>query len=739
MAFIQSQSDYITFLYGLIFVILGGVALIQKFIGYSRINWAWLGFFGLLHGVYEWIQIFEAAFPAIELIAWASRVVGLASLAALIEFARVNWRPPEGDAVESGDWWRSTFRHWPVVAFLLASYIGLGVTGSVGWLIMLSALAGGAWSALMLAMESRAAADRIQGRWLLLGAGSLGAFSLCLTVMAALKLLSQAALLPVGYQLSALGVAHTLFAVLTTLAVWGYIRRGSILDGSELAGAAESAVAQRRYTLWLSTSLVIVLAIGWYATEKLGQNAADSIRERSRGATGILASHLRDEMARTDLMAALLAKSPHVLSGLEKLDPETLVVAAAAMRQHTAVLENSVAFLMAPNGRVLASTDEAGPKNQSENFGFLPYFHDSSAYGLVGKDLAVEPDLEQRGYYVSHPVTGNQGRPVGVTVVKKVLAQTDKEFKNFRNWFLVSPAGVVFLSSRPELLLQPLWALSESKRQQLVRSGEFGPGPFTGAKLERAPVDRDSLGWEGEKALANIVEVRPDGWSAVIIETLHPVVVQRLYGILATLAVALFTLCFFVVVQRETAYKSKLALDQRRLEALNAELERQATTDNLTGLYNRLKFNALLMAEIDRANRYDAAFSLVMFDVDHFKRVNDAWGHQTGDTVLVTLARLAKDTMRSSDSLARWGGEEFIAILPMTKLDGALYFSERIKQALATFAFEPVPEITCSFGVTEYVLGDSPESIVARADRALYLAKENGRNRIEIEFPGSAV
>ncbi|HET6719860.1 MAG TPA: diguanylate cyclase, partial [Rhodocyclaceae bacterium] len=499
--------------------------------------------------------------------------------------------------------------------------------------------------------------------------------------------------------------------------------------------SVEAGVSNRRYSLWLASSLIVILAIGWYATEQLGKNAESSVRDRSAGATEILASHLRDEMARTDLMAALLAKSPHVQGGLERRDADSLTAAQTAMRQHTAVLESSIAFLMAPNGNVLVATDEAGAVHrQGENFGFLPYFQDSAAYGLVGKDLAVEPDLEQRGYYVSHPVNNALGQPLGIAVVKKVLAQTDKEFKRFRDWFLVSPQGIIFLSSRPDLLLQPLGPISENRRQQLVRSGELGPGPFTGARLDSIPTDRATVTWENQPALASLVPVRSDGWTAVIIENLHPVSVQRLYGILATAAVALFTLCFFVAVQRETAYESRLAIDQQRLRSLNEALERQATTDSLTGLYNRLKFNALLMAEIDRANRYGVGFTLVMMDVDHFKRVNDTWGHHTGDIVLINIARLARDTMRSSDALARWGGEEFIALLPMTGVAGALYFSERVTQALTHFAFEPVPRVTCSFGVTEFIAGDSPESMTQRADAALYLAKERGRNRTEVNL-----
>lgn len=743
MAFIQSQTDYITFLYGLIFIILGGIALIQKFIGHSRIKWIWLAIFGVLHGVHEWIDIPEAAFPHVEAIGVLADLVGLASFIALIEFARINWQQREFEhdgAAEPAPHPNLLRRHWPAVGLMLTggALSAFGLSAVLHGTTHIAALTGGVWAAVTLVVESRHTNDRAQRRWLLLAAASLGAFSLGESVFSMLirsQLFSLVTTSSVGMQVAVLDATHTLFAALTTLAVWRYIQRSRGFENA----ASEADTSNLRYSLWLAASLLVVLATGWFATDQLGHSAESSVRDRSRGATEILASHLRDEMARTDLMAALLAKSPYVLHALEQRDPTSLANAEAAMRQHTAVLESSIAFLMAPDGNVLAATDDPGQtRRRGESFGFLPYFQDSSAYGLVGKDLAVEPDLEQRGYYVSHPVVDAVGEAAGVAVVKKVLAQTDKEFKRFRDWFLVNPSGVIFLASRPELLLQPLWPLSESNRQQLVRSRELGPGPFTGSLLDALPADRATVSWENRPALANLVPVRADGWSAVIIENLDAVAVQRLYGILATAAVALFTLCFFVVVQRETAYEFRLAADQQRLQALNEELERQATTDNLTGLYNRLKFNILLIAEIDRANRYGSGFTLVMMDVDHFKQVNDNWGHQTGDTVLIDLARLARDTMRSSDALARWGGEEFIAILPMTDVNGALNFAERVRQALANFVFEPVPKVTCSFGVTEFIPGDTPESMTQRADTALYLAKERGRNRTEVNLTDAA-
>lgn len=736
MSFLLAQSDYTSFLYGLVYVTLGSIAFVQKFVGDTRIRWFWLSVFGLLHGLHEWFSLAAASLPETIPLDGPGSVLALASFGALVEFARANRiaTAPPGDQPR---------RDRPLV---LGAIVAVGTvallltpTGNIGPLIRIVALWGGFWTAWTLWTIRRETGDHTQRGWLTVAAWSIGAFSLSEGVFAAILALpavgGSGGAIAEAVRTAALETVGTALVTLTALAVWSYIKRERALETRDTPDADGSLAMQHRYTAWLLSSLVVVLAVGWYVTERLGINAEENARDRSQGATEILASQLRDEMARTDLMAALLARSPYVQTGLAGKTPETLADAEAVMRQHTALLETSTAFLMRANGEVLASSEtEPSDKRVGENFGFLPFFQDSSAYGLVGKDLAVEPDVRKRGYYVSHPVSDGNGAPIGIAVVKKVLAQSNRAFKDFRNWFLVSPNGIVFLSSRPEFLLKPLWPIPETTRLRLVRTRDLGPGPFNGALLTEAPKDRAAIRWDSGRALVNMATVRNDGWQAIIIEDLSEVALHRFYGILVTMAVALFTLCFFVVIQREGAYERRLASNQRRLQTLNAELERQATTDPLTGVFNRAKFNTALLGEIDRAHRYDSSFALIILDVDHFKRINDTWGHQTGDHVLVNLARVARDTVRKSDTLARWGGEEFVILLPMTDIEGTVNFATRVQDALARFAWDPVPAVTCSFGVTAYVKGDTLESVVHRADLALYAAKEGGRNRVEVRL-----
>ncbi len=183
--------------------------------------------------------------------------------------------------------------------------------------------------------------------------------------------------------------------------------------------------------------------------------------------------------------------------------------------------------------------------------------------------------------------------------------------------------------------------------------------------------------------------------------------------------------------QRRHRARTRLAIEQRRLKA-------EAITDSLTGAYNRRFFDAQLSREIGRSHRYSEPLSLLMLDLDHFKQINDNYGHQVGDRVLQEIVQVTRRTIRTSDLLARFGGEEFTLILPSTDPAGAAHLAERLLQRIARHAF-PIEDgerkqgVTVSIGLAYYSGADeeiSPETFVNVADRALYRAKQDGRNRL---------
>jgi diguanylate cyclase (GGDEF)-like protein len=160
------------------------------------------------------------------------------------------------------------------------------------------------------------------------------------------------------------------------------------------------------------------------------------------------------------------------------------------------------------------------------------------------------------------------------------------------------------------------------------------------------------------------------------------------------------------------------------------QAEKMAETDPLTNIYNRRKFSRLLDQEIQRVERYDRFLSIVILDIDHFKSVNDTYGHDTGDFVLRRITELIKENIRVTDILARYGGEEFVVILPETSIKGAIRQMERMRKTIERTSFDGVGNLTISAGITSYMGGDSCKSMITRADKALYLAKEEGRNRV---------
>ncbi len=166
------------------------------------------------------------------------------------------------------------------------------------------------------------------------------------------------------------------------------------------------------------------------------------------------------------------------------------------------------------------------------------------------------------------------------------------------------------------------------------------------------------------------------------------------------------------------------------LEAKKEEIREKAVRDPLTGIYNRITFDEALDREIKKDRRYkDNIFSLIMFDIDHFKHVNDQYGHPTGDRVLKKLAELVKSKVREVDIFARWGGEEFMILAPRTDSDRAYKTAERLRNSIEEYNFIPGENITCSFGTAEFLEGESEEAILERVDSALYEAKKSGRNQ----------
>jgi len=167
-------------------------------------------------------------------------------------------------------------------------------------------------------------------------------------------------------------------------------------------------------------------------------------------------------------------------------------------------------------------------------------------------------------------------------------------------------------------------------------------------------------------------------------------------------------------------------------EITNRKLaESIAKKDSLTGVYNRYKFETIMDNRVDEAKRYKKSFSIMILDIDYFKKVNDTYGHLIGDSVLKEFATRIKASLRTSDFLARWGGEEFIVLVPFAGIDEAKSVAQKCKKIVESEAFKIVGTITCSIGISSFSDADDADTMFRRADEALYQAKNSGRNCIK--------
>jgi len=351
-----------------------------------------------------------------------------------------------------------------------------------------------------------------------------------------------------------------------------------------------------------------------------------------------------------------------------------------------------------------------------------------SLAGEPGYYIVLDAATGSRSYCTSYPIRGVDGAIAGVAILKKSLDEFARDFRGFRrSFFVVDAAGLILLTDRSESLGRPLWPLHRDAQPALpARSGALATAPV----LDREVTDATWANIDGVPRYLRRSFDTHGQWSVVLAMPGSRVFASRFLGIVITMLVTFMVLIYLYLKDR--AIRDHIELERRlTMQEVARSLTLQAATDPLTGIFNRLKFDEALGEAIARSERYMMAFSLVLYDVDHFKGINDAHGHQVGDQVLVRLSELVSGHTRSPDLVARWGGEEFVILAHGLDLDMACRVAERMRIAIHLTPFERVGTISCSFGVAQYIVGDTAQSLLSRADKALYRAKSLGRNRVE--------
>lgn len=725
-AVLNSQLDFIFFFYGFAFILLGATCFAVRGRTPGEV-WTTLGLFGFVHGATEWLDLSALVIGDAPVFAVIRTAVMTASYIFLLEFARQL-------GVRRGLKLPGRWIYVPLLGLVaLGGLFGGVVTANVLARYFIG-FVGALGSALLFLWRPGALVGPTRG------------LAVRAAVALALYGIMAGAIVPAAPFWPASVFNHAWFIQTTGLPV--QLVRGLLACwiaysvwaiwfarlAEQVSSERYSAYLRRQFA-WTLVAMAAVLSGGWLLTEYLGGLYKYNVQQQANGDIDLLASRLSGETATVNGMVKALAGSRSVrntvLGGSEEdreraqfvLDVD--VDAAGAARGYILNREGVVVAQSGPDG-------SAGPAAGS--FRDFPFFHRVIA-GDAGRAFTFDPATGSRDFLSSYPIRGTGGKVVGAAVLQRSLAAFEADLQKFdRPYFLVDGDGIAMLTNQPAMMLRPLWPLSaERKAARVAQLGKLNGDPLLTSEI----ADATWVTINGTRDYVRRRYAQDSAWSLVMLKPTREIFASRIIGIVITLLVTIMALIY--LSGRERSVHDQVQMDKRlELQDLARNLRFQATTDPLTGLHNRLRFNQALEAEIIRAARYKAPFAVILFDVDHFKQVNDTHGHQIGDRVLIALARIVSGAIRSADVFARWGGEEFVILLPETEAAMALRAAEKLRAAIADAELE-IGSVTCSFGAAAFVEGDNAETLVARADLALYRAKRNGRNRVEFaDFPATS-
>ncbi|MRI82895.1 MAG: hypothetical protein C6I00_00575 [Nitratiruptor sp.] len=228
-------------------------------------------------------------------------------------------------------------------------------------------------------------------------------------------------------------------------------------------------------------------------------------------------------------------------------------------------------------------------------------------------------------------------------------------------------------------------------------------------------------------------------WFSFLIQVyiiFDPMPIRPIYYVVPSVLAALLAFIPTILEVRLRRLKEEHDREiQRRSVVVKPKLRvSEGKRDKLTGAINKDAFNEIIGVKIMEAKHMDQPLSMIIFDIDFFKKINDTYGHMVGDKILKEVAEVVRSNIRKSEYFVRWGGEEFIILLPGTSLKGAQMVAEKLRRVIETHQFPEVNRVTCSFGVTQLLQEDTIATFLERADEALYEAKREGRNRVKVRL-----
>lgn len=724
--FLSSQLDFILFFYGLAFILLGATCWTVARSEGRRGAWAVLGGFGFIHGIGEWLDLAALIIGDGPLFAMVRATMMTASFVLLLDFARL-------EAIRLGLRLPGRWIYVPLLMFVAFA----GLTGGVNVASIVARYAigffGAAGASLVLALQAKMFSGGAR-RFAIAASVGFAFYAVAVGLIVPAGPLWPADLVNYGWFANATGVPIQLVRGL--LACWIAFSIWAIWSeqlASEVSSGRYTAYVRGQFT-WTVVAMTTILVSGWMLTEFLGGIYRQSMQEQAAGDIELLASRLTGDTATIDGMVKALARSLPVLPLLTGGSHEELDIAQAVLDVDIEAAGAKHGYILNTSGVLLAPSRSAMVQGTND-YGEASYFRTSIA-GEAGHAFVFDTVTGSSDYYASQPIRTKEGKIVGVAVLVKSLDTFQSDLRQVdRPYFFIDPDGIVVMTNRPAALFRPMWPLPADRQSYAAHQYS---GLNDRPMLDRELVDATWINVEQERNYVRRRFANHTLWSLVILKPTREIFASRFLGIAITLLVTVMALTYFV--GRGRWVHDDVQTDNRiRLQELNQDLGVKASIDPLTGIYNRSMLDQTLAAEMARADRYNTPLSLLLYDIDHFKAVNDTFGHPEGDKVLIRLSRFVANLIRATDFFARWGGEEFLILTPGSDGSMALEAAEKLREAISRIVFSEVGTVTCSFGVAQYARGESAAELIARADDALYRAKANGRNQVQLTpQPGTA-
>jgi diguanylate cyclase (GGDEF)-like protein len=719
-----AQLDYIYFFFGLVLFLLGSVCVSMSRTASLPTPWWLLGAFAFVHGAAEWLSLYALTGGDSPLFAFVRALFIAASFFILLEFARRATGVLRGSTP-------GTWVYLPVGAAVVGVGVIVGPRSLDSAVRLFIGAPASFWTASLFFLAASRTEDLGDGAASWRARVSGGAFFTAFGIAAGLVVPSAPFLK---------GEWPSPDAFLAWIGIPIQLVRGLLVSGIALSVWALAVsfdpkgrvLRKKRVLFWaMASSIAALLAAGWLFTDRLGHLHEQDVIHDAESSAAQTYDHLMMEMQGAERgarsLAELLGRYHVAAAGIDTSRLDGVVDSLAVGS------DDSVVYVLDPTGRTIATSN----RNQADSFlgrsfASRPYF-EAARDGRAGRFTGVGLVSGVPGYYSSEPVRDAAGQVVAVAVVKQNLTTDQFGPSGVDDAYIVSSDGRVMVSSRSAASGRILW-----------RPGPAGPRtdpPASGQGVTSAILDQEVKGtdWvslEGQKHVVVRRSIPNSAWSLVVFKKERTQVANRLLGIVITLLLCAVVLTYFVAMQRQLGAESYITVKRREAEGRAREMARKADTDALTGVLNRMGFNEAMSRELGRARRYQQPLSVAILDIDHFKKVNDEFGHPVGDQVLVRTANLLSSCVRDSDTVARWGGEEFAVIAPMTAEEGAASLAEKLRSIMAATHLGPKEPVTASFGVAELRGDDTVESLLQRADAALYRAKESGRNRVCRSEPG---